>query len=74
MTKSNSEPKVICSLNMVCLTRDSSSTEFDLDLPVFTSKVKFGCLYIRMGKLLESHLMGKYCNREKMFEIMVIFM
>ena len=40
-----------------------SSTKFDLDL--FTSKVRFGCLYFRMGKLLESHLMGKHCNREK---------
>ena len=48
---------------MVCHTRDSSSTEFDLDL--FTCKVRFGCLYIRMGKLLQCHLMGKYCNREK---------
>ena len=37
---------------MVSRIRDSSSTKFDLDL--FTSKVRFGCLYIIMGKLLES--------------------
>ena len=48
---------------MVSRIKDSSSTKFDLDL--FTSKVRFGCLYIRMEKLLESHLMGKHCNREK---------
>ena len=27
-------------------------------------KVKFGCLYTRIGKMLESHLMGKPCSRE----------
>ena len=33
-------------LKMPCCIRDSSSTKFDLDL--FTGKVTFICLYIRM--------------------------
>ena len=33
-------------LKMPCCTRDLSSTKFDLDL--FTGKVTFSCLYIRM--------------------------
>ena len=57
---------------MACCIRDSSSTKVDLDL--FTGKVRFGCLYIRMGKLLESHLMGKDCNREKDVWNNVIYM
>ena len=28
-------------------------------------KVKFDCLYIEMGNLLESNLIGKHCSREK---------
>ena len=49
-------------LKMSCHIRDSSSTKFDLNL--FTGKVTFSFLYIRMGKLLESHLMDKHCTRD----------
>ena len=48
-------------LKMPCRIKDSSSTQFDLDL--FTGKATFSCLYIRMGKLFESHLMDKHCKR-----------
>ena len=49
-------------LKMPCRIRDSSSTKLDLDL--FTGKVTFSCLYIRMGKLFESHLKDKHCKRD----------
>ena len=49
-------------LKMPCRIKDSSSTKFDLYL--FPVKATFSCLYIRMGKLFESHLMDKHCKRD----------